>query len=239
MNTDRHSWLILIFILFILIDFTVINPGLLFLLFFAVSFIYFGKKNNKLFGRLFFWLGILFLIITIFSSVTFKIAIFALLIYAIVQYFQAKEETKIIEPTLVKEKQTISGEVLIKKQAFLKNLFFGNQKTPISVYEWNDTHIQTGIGNCEIDLSNTVMPDEVAVISIQGIVGNITIYVPYEVDVQISHSAVTGRLKIFHHEIPKVFNESVTYQTENFDQSLHKIKILTSIISGNVEVKRI
>ena len=65
MNTDRHSWLILIFILFILIDFTVINPGLLFLLFFAVSFIYFGKKNNKLFGRLFFWLGILFLIITI------------------------------------------------------------------------------------------------------------------------------------------------------------------------------
>ena len=41
------------------------------------------------------------------------------------------------------------------------------------------------------------MPDEVAVISIQGIVGNITIYVPYEVDVQISHSAVTGRLKIF------------------------------------------
>ena len=53
-----------------------------------------------------------------FSSVTFKIAIFALLIYAIVQYFQAKEETKIIEPTLVKEKQTISGEVLIKKQAF-------------------------------------------------------------------------------------------------------------------------
>ncbi|NLM38398.1 MAG: cell wall-active antibiotics response protein, partial [Firmicutes bacterium] len=111
------------------------------------------------------------------------------------------------------------------------------QKTPNDVYEWNDINIQRGIGDTTIDLSYTVLPQGETVIFIRGFIGNLQVLIPYDVEVEISHSAVIGRSKIFHIEEDKLWNQSVHYQTEEYDQAAQKVKIFTSVILGDLEVK--
>jgi len=77
------------------------------------------------------------------------------------------------------------------------------------------------------------------VISIRHIMGKIEIYVPYEVEVSIHHSSVFGRAHIFSQHHWELMNKSLFYQTENYDTSYPRVKIITSIFSGDIEVKRI
>lgn len=238
-NRDANTWLVLGIIAFLILDFTVFNEGLIFFIFLGAAFIYFGKRGgNKTFGRILIWTGIGFIILSILSSLTFQFILLALLVLAIYQFFKASKVPKNIEPLAAKDTYT-TGEKITRKKSVLQNMLFGNQQTPTYVYEWDDIHIQTGFGNCHIDLSNTVFPDETAVVSIHGIAGNITIYVPYEVEVSVHYSAVSGTMSVFSHEKIKLLNETIHLQTEQYSQSQTKVKILTSMIVGNVEVKRI
>lgn len=239
-DKNNMQWLFIIGILLVILDFTVFNPGLIFLLFISAGFIYFGKKRKSgQIGRILFWTGIFFLIMAIISSFIFKFVLFALLIYAVYQFMESKKEEKLIQPKIIHGPPSETGEKVIRKKPLLRNVFFGRQSTPEYIYEWNDINIQTGIGDCVIDLSNTVLPDGVAVIAIQSIAGNIQILIPYEQEVSIHSTIISGSFRFFSETEPKVFNQTIYMQTENFDQAENKIKIVTSLLVGKVEVKRI
>lgn len=90
-----------------------------------------------------------------------------------------------------------------------------------------------------LDLSNTVLPNDTAVISIRHVIGNIEIYVPYEVEVSIHHSSVFGKAHILGKHHLKLMNKSIHYQTANYDTAYPRVKIITSLFSGDIEVKRI
>lgn len=77
------------------------------------------------------------------------------------------------------------------------------------------------------------------VISIRHMVGNIQVYVPYEVEVSIHHSSVFGRAHIFDKHHWNLMNKSLLYQTKAYDTNFPRVKIVTSVLSGDIEVKRI
>lgn len=115
---------------------------------------------------------------------------------------------------------------------------FGDQSTTEHAYYWQDINIHGAFGDRVIDLSNTVLPEDTAVISIRHLIGNIEIHVPYEVGVSIHHSSIFGRAHILG-EHRNLMNQSLSYQTEGYTATYPRVKIITSLLSGDIEVKRI
>jgi lia operon protein LiaF len=239
-RTEHFNWLILVSILLFFIEMSLSSGGFIFFIFISSICIYIGRKRMKKdLGKFWFWLGIVILILTIINMSTFKILLIVLLVYIVMEFRKSKRSPNLIQPEIIVGEIEIEEEPILKKEKLLENYLFGLQKTPDHVYEWNDINIVSGIGDTIIDLSNTVLPQGESVIVIRHFIGKVQILIPYEVEVSILHSAIVGRATIFQHEEKKPFNQILSFHTPDYEFTQQKIKIVTSIISGDIEVKRI
>jgi len=243
-KSDYLSWLVIIGIVILLLEILFFNRGLIFSLFIAGGMIYLGrKKAGKKLGKILFIVGVIFLILSIINMMTFRFLLLAILLHFFIQFIHTKKQPKKIVPNIASSEDSEPGqhseETLISSEPLFTNILLGQQKTPIGVYEWDDVNIQTGIGDTIIDLSYTMLPKGEAVIFIRNIVGNIHILIPYETEVSIHHSGVVGSVKVFGSERDKLFNQVFHLKTSGYDKSETKVKIVTSLVAGNLEVTRI
>ncbi|RIW32265.1 cell wall-active antibiotics response protein [Bacillus salacetis] len=238
-RTERFSWILLIGIIMLLFEMSFYDGGVVFFLLITFGCIYFGRKRlPRTSGKLLFWFGVISLSLTILNTMAFKFFLLALLVMVILRFADSKKNPSKVEPQI---KQTFheGGEPVYIKRATLQNVWFGRLQTPEHVYEWNDINIQGGIGDTVIDLGNTVLPKGTSVVSVRHILGNIVILVPYDIEVSIHHNGLAGAITIFDRIEPKSFNQSVYYQTSEFDQAPQKVKVITSLAVGDLEVKRV
>jgi lia operon protein LiaF len=240
MKADNLNFLLLLAIILLVIEISFFNSGVVFSLIISIGCIYIGRKRiPRTSGKLFFWFGWISLAITVLNMMTIKFLLLAVLIYLLLQYVQSKKKPNYIKPEITETVVQPVKEPIVDRKPLLQNLLFGRQQTPDYVYEWNDVNIQSGIGDSIIDLSYTVLPKGESVIFIRGFIGNIQVFVPYEVEVNVNHSVLVGATTIFDNHDAKTFNQTLHYQTEQYDQADRKIKIITSIGIGNLEVKRV
>ncbi|MCZ2846258.1 MAG: cell wall-active antibiotics response protein LiaF [Candidatus Bathyarchaeota archaeon] len=239
-KTDYISWTILIGILLLAVEITLFNKGLIFSILFSAILIFFGRKRlYSLIGKVLFGIGCLLLFIAIVNMFVFKFLIFAAIAYVVVYFYKSKNLPLLIKP-IIKETIEINVAVkLIRSKSMFKSLFYGQQKTPEEIYDWDDVNIQTGIGDTRIDLSNTVLAKGEAVISIRNFIGNIQVLVPYDIEISVSHSVITGTTIIFEEANEKLLNQTLQFRTDNYQEAQQKIKIITSMGIGRLEVKRI
>jgi lia operon protein LiaF len=167
-----------------------------------------------------------------------RFLILAAIVLFFINYSKSKQEAEKIYPELSNHQEIITDPIIKTKPLFDQKIF-GDQTTEDTVYEWRDINIHGAFGDRVIDLSNTVLPDETAVISIRHLVGNIEILVPYEVEISVHHSSVFGRAHVFGEHNWKLINQSLIYQTKNYDTASPRVKIITTVLSGDIEVKRI
>lgn len=239
-KSDYLNWIVTFGVIILLIEITFFNGGLLFSVFTSAIFIYFGiKKYKRFIGKVALLVGTISAIVTILNMFTIKIVLLAILAYLIHVFWQSKKSPTVISATLCSTSKYYDAEQMISKPLLMKQTFFGHQSTPVSVYEWNDLNIQHGVGDFVVDLSNTVLPKGESIISIRNIVGSIQILVPYEVEVEILHSVIVGNITILHNKEQRLFNQSIHYHTAQYDDGDQKVKIMTSTVVGNVEVRRI
>lgn len=239
MKSEAISRILVFAVLLLLIEITFFNGGLLFSIGAAALCIYFGiKRMHKKSGIPFLLLGLLIAVITILNMFTFKLILLVLLVLFINKFWQSKKNPATFEP-ISAEQRTGNPEHIQRKPLFFKNTFSGNDQSTRQVYEWEDINIQSGFGDIVIDLSNTVLPGGENIISVRNIAGTIRILVPYEMEVMVIHSVICGSVSILDNEDHRVFNETVQYHTALYDESPHKIKILTATVAGKLEVKRI
>ncbi len=240
-KTDYISRLSMIGLIVLFIEVTFFNSGVIFSGFVSGVLIYLGRKKFKgTFGKLVFWIGCISLFFTIANMMTVKFVLIGIILYFVLQYFQSRKNPTVIKPEIEESTtELVTEEPIIKTKSLFDNVFIGRQKTSDHVYEWNDINIQTGIGDTTIDLSNTVLPKGESIISIRNFVGNVEILIPYEMEASVYHSVITGSTTIFQHEERRVFNQVLSYQTEDYKGSEQKIKIVTSFLIGNLEVKRV
>lgn len=239
-KNDYLNWLVILGAFILVLEILFFNRGLIFSLFISVGMIYLGrKKAGRKRGKLLFFGGIIFFLLSILNMMTFKFLLIAILLHFFIQFIHSKRNPKKFAPDIVKNEQPNHEETMIKNKPLFENIFFGQQKTPFGVYEWEDVNIQAGIGDTIIDLSYTMLPQGETVIFIRNIIGNIQILVPYEIEVSVHHSCVAGSASVFNHHQSKIFNQVYYLKTPGYDQVEQKVKIFTSLMVGNLEVSRI
>ncbi|MFD1019944.1 cell wall-active antibiotics response protein LiaF [Thalassobacillus hwangdonensis] len=237
MDTDTMNWIIIIGVILFVAEVTFFDSGLIF------SFVFFGlmtyvgwKRYARSWGKVVFWVGLVILILTIINTMAVRFLVLVFGIMLLVYYSRSKSQPSRTEPSFTEEPFM---EELYEVEPLFRHKLFGDEKTSDTAYEWRDIHIHGGIGDRVIDLSNTVLPKGVSVISIRQMVGNIVIHVPYDMEVSIHHSAVLGRSEILGKHHTKLLGQQVAYQTEGYGVAASRVTITTSLISGNLEVKRI
>ncbi len=207
----------------------------LFSVLFSGICIYYGhSRYSKLFGKIIFWIGIITGLIGLFSLFAIRLIIFIILLYYISQHVQKKREPIQIKPQELFAQEKQNGEI---SKPVITNRIFGSQQTPEYVYEWNDINVISVYGDTQINLSNTVLPKEISIISIRNGIGDIEIFVPHDVGVQISHTCLFGTMRLFEEKEVELRNKQIMYRTEGYNDASYKIKIVTSIGAGNLVVK--
>lgn len=239
-KNDYMSWFIFIGVVLVLLEILFFNKGLLFSLFISCGMIYLGRKRiRKKRGKLLFFGGIFFLAVSLLNMLAFKFLFLAIILYFFIQYFNSKKHPKKLSPMIEEPQEASPEEPLIKTKPLFENLFLGQQKTPANVYEWNDVNIQAGIGDTIIDLSMTMLPKGETVILIRNLFGNVQIFVPYDIELTVVHSSLIGSASVCGNRGEKNFNQVIMYKTTGYEQAGQKVKIVTSLIAGNLEVSRI
>lgn len=239
-NSEYLSWIILIGAVILLMEVTFFDQGLIFSLFISIIMVYLGRKSMpKKRGKLLFWGGIVFLIINIFHMMTFRFLMLAIFIHFVIQFAQSKRAPNIVSPVVSERTENKPREQVIQRKPLFRNILFGQQRTPDHVYEWNDINIQSGVGDSIIDLSYTVIPKGETVIYIRKFIGNIQIFVPYDYEVSVQHSVLLGTTTVFDFHEAKMLNQVFHLQTPDYEKADQKVKIITSVLLGDIEVKRI
>jgi len=239
-KSEYTSWIFIFGSVVLFLEIAFFNQGLIFSLLVEAGMIYIGRKwMPKSIGKILFWLGIILLIISIFNMITLKFLLFAIIVHLIIQYAQSKRKPEHIRVTVKEPAVKLEKETVISKKPIFTNQLFGRRKTPEQVYEWGDINIQTGVGDTLVDLSYTVLPKGETVIFIRNIIGNVKVYIPYDVELSVNHSAIAGSTEILDVQEGKIFNQNTQVQTPGFDQAEQRIKIITSLLVGDLEVKRV
>lgn len=229
------SWIFIVAIIGILFEIS-FRTDSLFTLAIAAILIYYGKKKGKsTLGMICLIVGISIASIIVISTFFFKFILLCLLIFYLFKYRKKKKQLKTINVETI---EPSPNRKMYRKQPFITNKLFGNQKVINHVYEWDDINIQTGIGDTVIDLSMTMLPLGESVVVVRGLVGNIQLLIPYDVGYSINHSSLTGSLKLFGKE-EKLLNQNVVCYSDNYHEATRKVKIITSISFGDIEVKHI
>ncbi|WP_243292644.1 cell wall-active antibiotics response protein LiaF [Bacillus sp. FJAT-47783] len=236
---DYWSWVFYIAVGLLLFEIIFLNGDTLYSLFFSFLFIYFGKKYyHRLIGKIVFWLGIVSASISLFQSLAVRWFLFAIIIYIFIQYVKQKKRESVVIIDEVREKEATNEEIICRKP-FFQNKFIGRQRTKEAIQEWEDVNVQGFVGDLVIDLSHTVFANGEAIIFVRHVLGNVQVLVPYDLDVSVHVSLLAGTVDIFDCVNERVFSESVLYQTKDYQAAQQKVKILTSMIAGHIEVKRI
>ncbi|HLU23411.1 cell wall-active antibiotics response protein LiaF [Lederbergia graminis] len=181
--------------------------------------------------------GYSLLAIPILSSTFLKLFIIVVVIYGLNEYSKSKKQVNTITVNTIEPGQKTTH--FKKKQPFIRNFFAGNQRIVNEIYEWDDINIQCGFGDTVVDLGMTMLPKGESTVVIRGLVGNIQLLIPFDAAVIINHSTVSGKLKVFEEEETELFNSNVIYHPNQDESSIRTIKIITNIVVGNLEVRRI
>lgn len=239
LKTDTLNWIMITGVILFIVEIAFFHGGMIFSALFFGLFIYFGWKNYyRTYGKFCFWIGVIGLGFSVFNMLAVRFLIIAGIILFIMDYSRSKKDPERIFPDITCKEQQ-SHEEVVRIEPIFDRCLFGDQKTMDDAYQWHDINIHGIYGDRVIDLSNTVLPNDTAIISIRHLAGNIEIYVPYEVEVTIHHSSLFGRAHIFGHHNWNLINQTLSYQTVNYGTSYPRVKIITSLLSGDIEVKRI
>lgn len=239
-STDTINWIVIIGVVLLIIEIAFFEGGAIGSAIFFGVLLFIGWKNYyTMWGKVLFWIGLIGLIFSIFNMIAVRFLIIAFLVLLLIDYTKSKQNPIHIDPTVYLDGNSEEKEPIIRLHPLFRQMIYGDETTSNTAFEWNDINIHGGIGDRVIDLSNTVLPNDTAVVSIRHFVGNIVIYVPYEVEIMVHHSAIFGRAYILNKYHPQLVNQVLSYKTENYDNAYPRIKIITSIISGDIEVRRI
>lgn len=237
LSTDTLNWILIIGAVLLVLEIAFFNGGILLVSIAFALLMYVGWRNlDKTWGLLSFWTGAIALFIAIMNTMAVKFLIFAAIVLFIMDYQRGRKHPEFLEPN--PKKVNLSKEKLLKISPLFNHRLFGPERTTEPVYEWRDVNLYSLYGHKKIDLTRTVLPNDTAIIAIRQLIGDIEIHVPYEVEVSIHHSSIFGRAHIFGDYHGRLMNQSLYYQTADYQNNGPRIKIITSLFSGDIEVKR-
>lgn len=232
-KTSKIGWIILFIGIAVGLE-ILFNWKLFIPLIIGCVLVYQGKQSLDK-KNIYYIFGYSLIAIPFLSSGFLRLLIFIVAIYLLHEYYKSKKqlETIVVHTVEPEEKQTR------RREPYFKNSFFGNRQEVNQIYEWDDINIHCGFGESVVDLGMTMLPQGESVVVIRGFISNIQILVPFDVDVIVNHSVLSGKLKVFDEEENDLFNSNIILNPVSNQDTTRTIKIITNVLIGNVEVKRI
>lgn len=219
------------------------NNSYFFIVFFIaiLSFILKNKSSKKM-GKFFLWFFLLSIIYLVFSSPFFLITLILMILYFINNHPELSE--LFMDVFSEKSKKKGDSDFIIVEfdqephipNKINKNKWFGKDEQSLeSIYSWEDLNYTKIIGNSIFDLANTLLPREQNVILIRQGIGHVKILIPEGTAVSIDFSGLVGKLTLNHSEY-HLLNENYKWYSENYLKQERKIKIVVSLLVGELEV---
>lgn len=199
--------------------------GFLFVLLLGIILMYVGYIYfHKVRGLLCFWIGTLMVLFTLLSNKYTLVILFIFMIIVAVRYIVYKR----------KPLKVTTSEAVEASPSFIKQKWFGEQKTPVYVYKWEDLQIQHGMGDVYIDMTKAANLKSQNNIVIRHIVGKVQVVVPLNYNVKLNVAAFYGNIN-FEEQRLKLENNNVTLESsEKSDR--YTVNIFVSTFIGDVEV---
>lgn len=116
-----------------------------------------------------------------------------------------------------------------------RNSLVGNVRME-GPFELKDVQLSHAVCDVTIDLSKAVIPEGESTIVISSLIGDVDIYVPYDMSVSVGATAIMGDLKILEHR-HSGFGCRVHTETPAYRQSPRRVKIAVSLLIGDVDVR--
>lgn len=117
-----------------------------------------------------------------------------------------------------------------------RNRWFGeDSETEDDIYSWEDINFTKLIGNTVFDLGNTILPKENNVILVRKGIGKTKILVPEGVAISLNVSMLVGKVFIGKEEI-ELKNETLHWYSNNYHTNTRKVKLISNVFLGEVEV---
>lgn len=105
-------------------------------------------------------------------------------------------------------------------------------------FAFDDINIIRLTGNDTIDLREVIVSGKANHILIRKVYGPTQIIVPVDVAVRLNAACVYGSVTFFDYPEYDLRNETITLEEEGFNQANKSMKIVVTILAGNVEVVR-
>lgn len=196
------------------------------------------KKRKTVAGNILLLMGVLILAGTLLTSIAFQLAMITLMIYYGYHLYKSPSRKKKVDVKIEPSSAEDEPREFVQVEPFFKNMLVGEIRNMDGVYELDDIDIQYGFGDVHIDLSYTMIPEGETVILIRGMVGSVHLYVPYDVELSIHTSALFGKVSLLD-KSSSVFNTTQKFQTKEYKTATRKIKIVTSLLIGDIEVRNV
>lgn len=186
-----------------------------------VGYLYFHKVR----GLLAFWIGALLIAFTLLSNKYTIIILFIFLVLLLIRYVIHKfRPMKVIA----------TNEDNVSSPTFIKQRWFGEQRTPVYVYKWEDVQIQHGIGDLHIDLTKAANIKDNNIIVVRHILGKVQVIVPVNYNVNLHAAAFYGTAYV-NEQSYKIENSNI-HVDETIKQDNYTVNIYVSTFIGDVEV---
>ncbi|MDQ0299860.1 lia operon protein LiaF [Salibacterium salarium] len=129
---------------------------------------------------------------------------------------------------------TIRNEPIVTPSQ--KNIFIGDFKLMKRTFALQDMNLKYGIGDIAIDFSKAIVDEGETVVVLHGGIGDVDLYIPSDLNISIQASASLGDINVFKHREEGI-NKQAVVQTENYKESNRKVKIIISVILGDIDVR--
>ncbi|AUZ27817.1 LiaRS two-component regulatory system accessory protein LiaF [Bacillus cabrialesii] len=212
------------------------------LLFWPLFFLiagYFLKKYSRD------WLGSVMYIFAAFLflknlfSITFNLfgyAFAAFLIYAGYRLVKGKPIFEPNEKRIDLNKKERNEPPKDVKQPDMRSFFIGELQMMKQPFDLNDLNISGFIGDIKIDLSKAMIPEGESTIVISGVIGNVDIYVPSDLEVAVSSAVFIGDINLIGSK-KSGLSTKVYAESSDFSESKRRVKVSVSLFIGDVDVK--
>lgn len=212
------------------------------LLFWPLFFLiagYFLKKYSRD------WLGSVMYIFAAFLflknlfSITFNLfgyAFAAFLIYAGYRLVKGKPIFEPNEKRIDLNKKERNEPPKDVKQPDMRSFFIGELQMMKQPFDLNDLNISGFIGDIKIDLSKAMIPEGENTIVISGVIGNVDIYVPSDLEVAVSSAVFIGDINLIGSK-KSGLSTKVYAESSDFSESKRRVKVSVSLFIGDVDVK--
>jgi len=174
------------------------------------------------------------LLFALFTSLSFALIFASLIIYNSYQLFKSSSNKAHLDVNITPN--PLDSQAYVQIDPYFKSKLIGEYRNFKQSYAIEDINIQTGFGDISIDLSDTMIPDGETVILIRGMVGNIYLNVPSDIGMSVQMSLLCGKMNL-QKTSKTAFNVTQKYQSVAYKNASRKIKIVISLLVGDIEVK--